>query len=510
LTPIAIWVLSTLLAQDPVGWQAEAAEESGDIVRAWTLYSQAAALNPGNRRYASKAALLREAALDKSKVTISVDEVPQAPIDPSVIRPFTDEEKSEIARLRPPPRPALTSGKFAFSFRGAAREILSGVAGQCGVDAVFDNDFPASAGPIRFQLDSATCPEAMHAAELVTGAFSSPISERVLYFARDTQDKRRDHDRTAAVTIHLPEPITPQEAQEAARGVQQLFDIQKFAIDNTQRLVLFRDRASKVLPAQALFEQLMTRRPQVMIEAEFIQVNQQRDQNYGLDLPALWRIANLRGQYMTLAGGPLVFGLSVADAAVVASMTRSQVRTLQRSTLRSLDSQAANLHVGDKFPILISGFFGDTGADPSQPVFRPPPQIQFEDLGLTLKVTPRVHGTDEITLNVESEFKVLTGQASNGIPVISNRKYLGQARLKSGEWAIVAGLTSILDSRSFTGIAGLSQIPLFGVALRNNATSKTRGDIVLLLKPTIVDPGPADAMTRAIWAGSETRPAPLF
>ena len=33
-----------------------------------------------------------------------------------------------------------------------------------------------------------------------------------------------------------------------------------------------------------------------------------------------------------------------------------------------------------------------------------------------LKVTPRVHGTDSVSLKVESEFKVLGGLAENRMP----------------------------------------------------------------------------------------------
>jgi general secretion pathway protein D len=316
--------------------------------------------------------------------------------------------------------------------------------------------------------------------------------------------------------------VTVQEAQEAARNVQQLFEIQKFAIDSVRRLVLIRDKASKVRMASMIYQQLMTRRPEVFVEVEFLQVVKQRDTNFGIDLQTMTQIVNFGGLlnstvpesitsafrgFLTFGGGLTLFGIGVTDSRVFASMTDSQTRLVQNATLRSLDNQQATLHVGSRFPIMTQGYFGAPVTGDEQ-VFRPPPTIQFEDLGLSLKITPRVHGTDEVTLNVESEFKVLTGQTSNGIPVISNRKFLGQVRLRAGEWAVAAGLMSRENTKGYTGIAGLSEIPLIGTALRNNNRSKMDTDVLLVLKPRILHPGPAFDMPPPLWVGTETKALP--
>ena len=57
-----------------------------------------------------------------------------------------------------------------------------------------------------------------------------------------------------------------------------------------------------------------------------------------------------------------------------------------------------------------------------------------------LKVTPSVHDQGEVTLDIESEFKVLGATDANGNPSISSRKYAGKVRLRMDESAVVAGL----------------------------------------------------------------------
>jgi type II secretory pathway component GspD/PulD (secretin) len=189
-----------------------------------------------------------------------------------------------------------------------------------------------------------------------------------------------------------------------------------------------------------------------------------------------------------------------------ARMSRSLGHVLLRTELRSTDGQAASVHVGDKYPIVTGGFLGLGEGQTSG--F--PPQFNFEDLGLVLKVTPKVHGMEEVTLDLESEFKVLTGESFNDIPVIANRQMKSQIRLRNGEWAVVAGMLVAQDTRSVTGPAGLSQVPGLGHLFREQTHNDDERQILLVLKPVLLSLPPDQLPTQAVWTGSENRPpAPL-
>ena len=100
---------------------------------------------------------------------------------------------------------------------------------------------------------------------------------------------------------------------------------------------------------------------------------------------------------------------------------------------------------------------------------------------------------------------MLTGQTNNSIPVIANRKYTGTVRLKEGEWAVAAGLTTRSDSRNRIGIAGLSQIPLIGPLFALNGHDHSSGQTLLVVRPHTIGTVPAEYAGRELFTGPETR-----
>ena len=65
----------------------------------------------------------------------------------------------------------------------------------------------------------------------------------------------------------------------------------------------------------------------------------------------------------------------------------------------------------------------------------PVPQFTEEDLGLALKVTPKVNGDGDVALDVEAEYKSLrTIYFGIRSLVIAQRKYAGTVVLREGEW----------------------------------------------------------------------------
>jgi len=516
-----------LAADDPakIFEQGRRAERAGHMAEAYLLYSQAAALDPENQFYRIKSeAVQARAALESPPNTPPSN----AKTDPSTgaVTLFDSVTAKDLAAERemlPPVKLQAVPGRKDFDLRGDAKSLWEQVARAFALDCVFDGDYPA--GPkLRFQLPNVDYRDALHGLEAATGSFVVPVSKRILLVVKDSEQKRREVEPVEAVVIPVPQATTTQELTEIAAGVRQLFTLDHVAFDTQQNKVVMRGRNSLVEPARLLFEELLRQRPEVGIEVEILEVDLTSSLAYGLDLmptlPILYLGTFWHSPLSVLAasvpsgitgllsfgGGQSLFGIAVASTNLMAQMNDASTRTLLRSQLRAVDGTASSLHVGDRLPVLTSGYFGPASFSTGGQVYTPPPSFTFEDLGVTMKITPHVNGMDEVTLDLETEFKVITGQSVNGIPIISHRQLTSKVRLREGESAVVGGLLNSNEARSISGIAGLAEIPTLGALFRQTNKNEQTSEVLVVVKPTLLGLPPGQFVAPAIFSGSETRP----
>ena len=137
------------------------------------------------------------------------------------------------------------------------------------------------------------------------------------------------------------------------------------------------------------------------------------------------------------------------------------------------------------------GTVSSGGSIIGSPSYVPPPSFSFEDLGFSLKATPHIHGMDEVTLDVEAEFKLLAGTAVNGIPVVANRQIKSTVTLKEGEWAMVAGMMNSSEPHHQRDRRA-SSVPLIGRFLRQNNNSNDDAEVMVVIKPRLLTPPPSE------------------
>ena len=497
--------------------QAQKAEHDGEIVKAYLLYAGAAAADPTNIDYWARAQALRPAA---SLVDASPPKLPDFPsdkIDRTLFGTITGAELEEARKPLPPTRLQVEPGRRDYDFQGDSQALWEQVATALHLKVLFDADYKPTHA-FHFELSNADYREALHALQSATGSFLVPISQRLIFVANDSTQKRTEFERTAAVAVPFPESISTQELQEVATSIRGVLDSQKLMVDTTQHLILIRDKVGKVRLAEKLLADLLRPRAQVTIDVEILTTDLSSSLSYGLSLPTSFALSSFVNRpnftnafnffsssfstFLAFGGGASMLGLGVTNAQLFASVTNSSAQSIYHAQLVAEDGLPATLHVGEKYPMITSGYFGNTSG--SGTVYTPPPTVTFEDLGLKIKVTPHVTSLDEVTLDLDAEFQLLGATTSNGIPVVANTQYQSKIDVMTGEWAVLSGLMTSQEAKTIGGLPILSYIPL----LRQTTISKDQGATLIVLKPHVtIAPPSASAAWRA-WAGTETRTPP--
>lgn len=517
---LCLLVACCLLADNPTAAQlyekGRRAEKSGRMAEAYIMYSEAAAMEPKNQTYWLRSQAVRSRAALEAK-PMPQEAAEQAAYDgpgdalEAVIEPPTAQDRIDAAKPLPPTELNAERGVKDLDFRGNFEELFQQAAHVYGLDCVFDGDYQPGK-PFRFQLKGVDYREALHGLEAATGSFIVPITGKVFMVVKDSATKRQQVEPQIAVSVHLNETQTAQDFTSMITAVQQTFAIEKVAFDTQNKTVYLRGPMSKVLPARVMFEDLLHPKAQLAIEIKLIEVSRNDTLTYGLQLPTgpvtvgplpmtLQRLFQL--SVFNSSAIPIVY--QSLSSAIVAQLSKSSGKTLLDAELRSVDGQAATLHAGQRYPVLTAGYFGP--ASFSGPgAYTPPPSFTFQDLGLNLKLTPTIQSVVSVALDVEAEFKVLTGESVNGIPVIASRALKSGVQLSFGEWTMVSGLLDTNDARTLSGIPGLSQLPYVGKVAGTHEHDRTSDEVLLLIRPSLITLPPSEYTTHSFDLGSDLRP----
>lgn len=111
-----------------------------------------------------------------------------------------------------------------------------------------------------------------------------------------------------------------------------------------------------------------------------------------------------------------------------------------------------------------------------------------EDIGITLKVKPRLSSNNKVTLEVEAEIEdILPGSsAAADRPTTTKRKVTTNAIVNNGETIILGGLMKSSGGKNSTKVPILGEIPVLGELFKSDADVDSQVNVVIYLTPYIV------------------------
>ena len=445
-----------------------------------------------------------------------------------------------------------------FHYRGDIRGLFDELSAAYGVSAEFDDSVTPK--PVRFYVDDVDFSTALRLACLVSGTMWVPLDAHQVFIAKDTQQNHKQFDRMALATFSVPGATSPQEVNELVSSLRTVCEFQK--ITSGQNGTVEVRAPQKTLEAcTRLLHQLTNDRPQVALDLEIYQISHNFTREIGMHIPNTFNVYNIPvaaiaaavaalgggqnlqslanqlissggingagstalsgllaqlqnqtsgifSQPLATFGNGLTFsGVSLDHITTALSLNESWARSLSRVTLRASQGNEATFHLGERYPILNASYapvFNSSAISAvlgNQSYVPPFPSVSYEDLGLSLKAKPVIHGDNEVTLALELQVRSLTGQSSNGVPVLSNTEYHGGIRLRDGEPAVVAGEITTNDQLSMAGIPGIAEIPLLTQAATDNTRMKEEDELLIVITPHVL--ANPDRTTDEIWLSAK-------
>jgi general secretion pathway protein D len=440
--------------------------------------------------------------------------------------------------------------RATFHFSGDVRGLFNELAAAYRVKVQFDESLQNK--QLVFNVDDLDFFTAVKLACEISKTMWAPLDAHQFLIATDNADSHRQFDHMSLQKFILPPHSQPSEATEVVNTLRTMFDLRFITSGQTSGTVEIRAPLHILEACGKLLEQLNSERPQVMLEVRIFQINHQLMRNIGLHVPNTFNLFNIPAaalaglggqniqdlinqliasgginqaggtslsallaqlggqgnnifsQPLTTFGGGLTFmGLSLDQLTTSLATNESWVRSLEHMTLRAGQGSDATFHIGERYPILNASYAPIYNSPAISKVlgnnsYVPPfPSVSYEDLGLSVKAKPIIHGGGDVSLQLELEVRSLTGQSSDGVPVISNREYKGSISLKDGEPAYVAGEISKSDSIAMTGIPGFGAFPLLNNAMVNNTKSEESDELMIVITPHVLANGHHD--TEEIW-----------
>lgn len=178
----------------------------------------------------------------------------------------------------------------------------------------------------------------------------------------------------------------------------------------------------------------------------------------------------------------------------------------QPSALAAADFNGDNridLAIADANGSSVTVIINSGGVLSNQNPQLPYPSVEFEDIGLKVKTTPRIHPSSEVTLHMEIEIRSLSASSFNNIPIISNRSVDETLRLKINEPSILAGIFNQDKTNSVTGLPGPATIPGIGYAAGLHNPQDQQTELIIVVTPRLLRPAPHLDRARYLGPGGE-------
>jgi general secretion pathway protein D len=378
-------------------------------------------------------------------------------------------------------------------FRDAsARDVFISIGRFTGVNLVFDPAYRDTT--LSIELRGAALEDALTAVSTSTRNFFKVTATKTVTIIPDTAAKRREYEEEVIRTFYL-----------SNADLKETLDLLRIVVDNRRiapvtatNAITIKDTPERIAAAARVIGAIDKARAEVVIDVELLEVDRTRMRDLGLQIASpgsegiqgtvsvntpgvdtppitLNTLLNLTSSDVFLSALPnLYYRLVKSD---------SSTRALANPQLRTSEGLPAQARFGERVPIPVTTFAPIAQGGVNQ---QPITSFNYENIGVNIDITPRIHHNDDVSLNLKVELSNISGTGYGGLPTFGNRSITTTIRLRDGETNMLAGLIRDNERRTLSGVPGLTDLPLIGRLFARNQTEAQQTDILLVLTPHII------------------------
>ncbi len=175
-------------------------------------------------------------------------------------------------------------------------------------------------------------------------------------------------------------------------------------------------------------------------------------------------------------------GVGNLQLLIAAMATDSKAKLLATPHILVSDNKEAKIQIGQQVPLVTSETFGSSTVAPQR-------TIQYRDIGIILKVKPRVNEGGLVNLEIYQEVSTYTTiplYAGELQIVLNKNDATTSVVVQDGQTIVIGGLIREDTTKSKSGIPFLSSIPYIGWIFGGWIDNKERTEIIILLTPRVV------------------------
>ncbi len=469
--------------------------QAGDEQAALVEFLHAAEIDPGNEAAQQEINRLRQ--------------------KQGVVQPQGDAGLPEVAGTRqeldsmgaPPQLKPMSNEPFTLKMTEDAKVVYQAIGKAAGINVLFDPDYTSK----RIQVDLNNVPllDALRIVGTLSGTFWRPITENTIFVAQNNRAKRTDFDEQAIQTFYLTNAWQQNDLNDVQTALRNVIgtSIKVFAVQG-QNAIVVRGTPDELLLCQKLINDLDKSRAEVVVDIAVLEVSKNWERTLGIAWPSSVGIAlqppttsnstttTTTGTTTTGTSPTLYdlahlkatdFAVTIGSATANLLLTDSNTKILQNPRIRATDAQKATMKIGERIPIATGSY--QTGAATAVVSSLVNTQFQYQDVGVNIEMTPSVHYDHDVTLKIHIEVTSQSGSVTiSGVtePILSQRVVDQVIRLREGEASILGGIQDKQDEVSWTGIPGLSTIPILKYLFGSKDHTITDDELVFLVVPHVV------------------------